>query len=225
MTNLDNRLRDLEQLKERGTITEDEYQRRRAAVIDEEAGRKRGGPLGTILKGGAIGCLAIVGAFIFLSVVIAAIIVVTMSGGGESHREDARVAYEDGSSGTVETALGVKNKVTITKISDPAPTEDQLFQPDAGYRCIALDITIENAGERETLGGDFLLRARDGFEYEPEFLKCAGASELNLLLHSLTSGGKTSGVLAFHVPEAAEVEWLKFDPNPFAKGDLYFDAP
>lgn len=225
MANLDKRLRDLDQLKERGTITEEEYQRRRAAIIDEEAGRRRGGPLGTILKGGAIGCLAIVGGFIFLVVVIVVIIVVAASGGGSGDLKDTRVPYQDGSSGTVETAGDVKNKVTITRISDPAPTDDQLFQPDAGYRCLALEIAIENAGEKETLGGDFLLRARDGFEYEPEFLKCAGASELNLLIQGLTSGGKTSGVLAFHVPEGAEVEWLKFDPNPFAKGDLYFDAP
>lgn len=225
MANLDKRLRDLDQLKERGTITEEEYQRRRTMVVDEEAGKKRGGPLGTILKGGAIGCLAIVGGFILLVVVIIVLIAVAVGGGGSSDLKETRVPYQDGSVGTVETAGGVKNKVTITKISDPAPTEDQLFQPDAGYRCIALDITIENAGTKETLGGDFLLRARDGFEYDPEFLKCAGASELNLLLQNLTSGGKTSGVLAFHVPEGAEVEWLKFDPNPFAKGDLYFDAP
>ncbi|HUF52672.1 MAG TPA: DUF4352 domain-containing protein [Dehalococcoidia bacterium] len=224
MANLESRLRDLEKLKERGTITDEEYERKRATIIDEDAGRKGGGVVGTVLKGGAIGCLSIVGGFILLIVVIVAIIAIAAGGSG-GENDDVRVAYSAGSSGTVETAGSVINRVIIDEIYDPAPADSQLFQPDEGFRCIALDITIENAGERETTGGDFLLRARDGFEYDPEFLKCAGASELNLLLQSLTSGGRTNGTIAFHVPLDAEVDWLKFDPNTFAKGDLYFDAP
>ena len=40
----------------------------------------------------------------------------------------------------------------------------------------------------------------------------------------LTSGGKVEGTVVFEIPEAAKVQWLRFDANPFAKGDLYFDA-
>jgi hypothetical protein len=36
------------------------------------------------------------------------------------------------------------------------------------------------------------------------------------LVPGLTSGGKTDVVLAFEVTDGERVQWLKFDPNPFA---------
>jgi hypothetical protein len=41
----------------------------------------------------------------------------------------------------------------------------------------------------------------------------------------LTPGGKKQGVVVFQIPEDAQPEWLRFDPNQFLRGDLCFDAP
>jgi hypothetical protein len=75
---------------------------------------------------------------------------------------------------------------------------------------------------QHTTGVDVKLRAEDGTEYDEAFLSGVGATDLNGL-KSLTSGGKTDAVFAFEVKDGTTVRWLKFDPNPFAKGDLYFD--
>ena len=221
MASLENRLKELDKLKSKGTITEDEYQTRRAAIMSDTAPpeQKRGG----ILRWGLIGCL---GMFAAVGVVVVGIVVLIIVAVGSSSdlagRDDVRVSFAEGSSGTVETAGDVKNRVTIDSIIDPAISDNQFSQPADGFHYLTIAMTIENAGERETTGGTFTLRTTDGFEYDQTFVSGIGASDLNFL-QGLTSGGKTTAVVAFEVPDESRVEWLKFDPNPFAAGDLYFD--
>jgi hypothetical protein len=167
-----------------------------------------------------MGCLGI---FVAIALVVGgcvALIAVSVGGGGSSFK-DTHVAYADGSSGTV-TAGSVKNKVTLDKITDPAVSSNGFEQPQAGNHFIAMAVTIENVGTSETTGLDVRLRATDGTEYDRTFISGVGASDLSTF-QSLTSGGKTDGVLAFEVKDGTIVQWLKFDPNPFTKGDLYFD--
>lgn len=218
MADTKRQLRDLERLREQGTITEEEYSLRRRAVIEDVSTKE--GKAGGIFKWGAIGCLSIVGGFVLLVVLIVVIIAIAASGGGVDH--DVRVALAEGSSGTVETAAGVKNKVTMDKITDPAVSTNQFEQPKEGFHYVTFGLTIENVGERETTGVDVVLRATDGTEYDQTFVSGVGASDLSTY-QGLTSGGKTTAVIAFEIRDGSEIEWLKFDPNPFAKGDLYFD--
>jgi hypothetical protein len=213
-------LKELDRLRVGGIITEEEYVARRQAIIADVSTRPGGG-VGSIFKWGAVGCLSIVGGLVALVVLIVVVIAIAAGGGGGSD-DDVRVSLAEGSSGTVETALGVKNKVTIDAITDPAVSTNQFEQPQAGYHYVTFALTIENVGERETTGVDVILRATDGTEYEQTFATGVGATDLNTL-QSLTSGGKTTAVVAFEVRDGTEFEWLKFDPNPFAKGDLYFE--
>lgn len=151
------------------------------------------------------------------------VIVVVAVGSAGSDLKDVHVAYADGSFGTVTTAAKEKNRVTITKITDPAQSTSQFEQPAAGKHYVSIAVTIENVGTRETAGGAFKLRGTDGTEYDNTFVSSVGASDLNFL-QRLTSGGRTDAVIAFEVADGQKVQWLKFDPNPFAKGDLYFDG-
>jgi hypothetical protein len=222
MANTKRRLDEAQKLLTKGLITEDEYEQRRQAILADTSAEK-GSVAGGILKWGGIGCLSIIGGFVLLVVLIVVIIAVAAGGGGNGiGGDDVRASFAEGSSGEVSTAGGVKNKVTITKITDPATSNNQFEQPQPGYHYTTVAVTIENTGERETTGVDVILRATDGTEYNNTFLSGVGATDLNQW-QSLTSGGRTDAVLAFEVKDGTEVEWLKFDPNTFAKGDLYFD--
>lgn len=213
------------------------------AVSLDDAGRlegvlrSRGGPAPqVVVKKGGIpgffrwGCGGLLG----LIVIVVIVVVVSSSGSknntstsggstsGPASGKDVREAFAEGSSATVKTAGEVTIKLTIDKITDPAVSTNQFEKPAAGNRFLTVAFTIENAGQRESRGGDFLLRTADGFEYKQKFVSGVGAGDLNAL-QTLTSGGKVKTVIAFEVPEGAMVQWLKFDPNPFASGDLYFE--
>ena len=222
MASLEKRLKELDKLKAKGTITEDEYQTRRAAIIAESAAPAEKPKRGGIFRWGLLGCLgilAVIGGFFVLVIVI---VVLALSGATDTHK-DVHATLAVGSSGTVTTAADVKNKVTIDAITDPAVSTNQFEQPQAGYHYVTFAVTVENVGERETNGVDVILRTADGFEYDEDYVSGVGASNLNVW-QGLTSGGRTNGVLAFEIRDGSTIEWLKFDPNPFAKGDLYFDA-
>jgi hypothetical protein len=220
MATVEDRLKELDQLRNRGLITAEEYQARRAAII-QEVGTGGGGG-GSVFKWGAIGCLSIFGAGALLLIVAVVLIAVAVSG-SKGEFADTRVALAIGASGSVETAGEVKTKVTVEEITEPATSTNPFDQPQVGNHYLTIAVTIENVGERETHGGDFKLRMKDGIEYNEIF--ATGFGRGGGAFQNLTSGGRTSAVLAFEVKDGSEIEWLKFDPSPLAKGDLYFDGP
>ena len=222
MANLEKRLKELDKLKEKGVVTDEEFATRRAALISEASEPEGGSRRGGLLRWGLIGCL---GMFAAVGVVVVGIIVLILVAVGSSPDfsagEDTRVAFSEGSSGVVETAGSVKNKVTIERITDPAVSSSSFSQPDPGFHYMTIAVTIENVGERETTGFDVTLRTTDGFEYD-DTLIVGLDSDLNYL-QGLTSGGRVTSIIVFEVRDGSTIEWLKFDPNPFAAGDLYFD--
>lgn len=222
MSSIQDQLKDLERLKKKGVITDDEYQVRRTAILNDTSVAPSKGGAGGIFKWGMIGCVVMLAGLGLVLVLAIVVIAAAVSSSDSIGGDDTRVAFSEGTSGTVETAGDVKNRVTITKITDPAVSDNQFEQPQPGFHYLTVAVEIENAGERETTGGSFLLRTTDGFEYDNTFVSGVGASDLNSY-QQLTSGGRTNAVLAFEVRDGSVVEWLKFDPNPFASGDLYFD--
>ena len=231
MSKLEDALKELERVRKRGVITDAEYEARRAAIIYDptnlrpETRVSKGGAGRGLLKWCVLGCFAIFAAVGLLVVGLMVIIAVAVGSAGSSLADlkDVHVAFADGATGTVTTAGNVKNSVTIRKIADPAISTNQFEQPAAGKHYISVAVTIANVGTHETTGGLFTLRTADGTEYKDTFVSGVGASDLNSF-QSLTAGGKTDAVLAFELADGQKVQWLKFDPNPFAKGDLYFDG-
>jgi hypothetical protein len=185
------------------------------------AAPQRRGCIGGIFRWGALGCLGMLVAIGLVVVIIVVIAAVAVGGGGGSHK-DVHAYYREGSSGTVTTAGDVTEKVTISKITDPAVSTNSFEQPSPGMHYMTVSVTIENVGKAESHGGTFTLRDKGGYEYDQTFLSGVGASDLNTY-QTLTSGGRTDAEIAFEVRNGSAVDRLKFDPNPFATGDLYFD--
>jgi hypothetical protein len=225
MASLKDRLKELDRLKKSRTITADEYQTGRAAALSDTSSLPDKGRGDGIFKWGLLGCLGVfaVVAILVVGLIVIVVIVVTGVGSAGTDLKDVHVSYAEGSSGTVTTAANVKNHVTITKITDPAQSTNPLEQPAAGKHYMSIAVTIQNVGISETTGGDFKLRGTDGTEYDNTFVSGVGTSDL-AFLKGITSGGRTDAVIAFEVADGQKVQWLKFDPNLFAKGDLYFDA-
>ncbi len=61
----------------------------------------------------------------------------------------------------------------------------------------------------------------DGQEFNQVFVPGIGDPPNS---SSLAPGGKTAGSIIFEIPAAAKVQWVRCDPTPYVRGDLYFDA-
>jgi uncharacterized protein DUF4352 len=113
-------------------------------------------------------------------------------------------------------------RVSILNISDDARSTTASARPIAGYKFVAMDVQVENLGDapvtlgtwqmRATTGGDFATSAVTGFG-DP--LPAGG---------NITPHATIKGTLVFSVPANARMTWLRYAPNPNAKGALYFDT-
>lgn len=184
--------------------------------------RRRSGILGGI----GIGCL--IALVLAVIAVIAVIAVVASAARGVStavatagNFQDVHTAFANGSSGTITTSGPKTHKVTIVRIDDNAKSTNQFSQPKAGNRFVAIEVLVENAGNTEISPGEWKLHTTSGNEYDRAFVASVGQE---LSSSSLTSGAKTQGTIVFEIPTDARVQWLRYDPNTFSKGDLYFDA-
>lgn len=140
-----------------------------------------------------------------------------------ANKEDVHIELKDGAIGEVaEPGSKARHKVTITKITDNAASTNQFQKPAAGNKYWVAQVLIENTGTAEMGTGSWKMRTNDDFEHDRAF--AAGLGETLQALQNLTPGAKTQGVIIFEVPEGATPRFLRYDPNVFAKGDLYFDG-
>ncbi|MCK6564371.1 MAG: DUF4352 domain-containing protein [Dehalococcoidia bacterium] len=234
---LEQQLRELDQLKRRGVITGEEYETRRAVVLasanDPAPARGGGGGKG-FFKWSAFGCLGILG----LLVVVAIAGAVAGSGddeGGSSgatgtpgavgtNKGDVHVALEAGASGEIapDGNPGKRVKVTIIQVADGVKSSNQFERPAEGKKWWGVEVVVQNVGTKEVTALDWKLRDTNDGEHSTALVFSAG--EHLQALYDLTPGGKTQGWVYFEIPEAASAKWLRADPNMFLKNDLYFDA-
>lgn len=226
-------LKELDQLRARGLITDEEYQARRQAIISGQVT-----PPVVVKKGGGffrwlgIGCAGIVAVFVIIAIIGVA------SGGGDSGSSDTppasgtgtvdvRVPLAEGAVGEIAPEGGEsrKSRVTIVRIMDPVVSTNQFSQPKAGMRWIGFEVIHENIGTREIGSLDWKLRDTMDNEHDQDIVgPVVDLPDLDPVYTDLTPGGKKQGWIYFQVPEGAGIKWLRADPNLFAKGDLYFDA-
>jgi len=114
------------------------------------------------------------------------------------------------------------HKITVLKITDAAVSTNQFQKPTAGKKYWVVEVLIENGGQAELYLGRWKLRTNDDFEHDRT--SADGLGETLSSSQNLTPGAKTQGVVIFKVDEGALPRFLRYDPNTFAKGDLYFDA-
>ncbi len=228
-------LKELEQLRARGLVTDEEYQARRQAIISGQVAQpvvvKKGGGFFRWL---GIGCAGIVALFVIFAIIAAA------SGGGDSSSSgdstsdassprtvDVRVPLAEGAVGEIapEGVESRKSRVTIVRIMDPVVSTNQFSKPKPGTRWIGFEVIHENIGTREIGSLDWKLRDTMDNEHDDDIIgPVIDLPDLDPIYSDLTPGGKKQGWIYFEVPEGAGIKWLRADPNVFAKGDLYFDA-
>lgn len=218
-SNIERRLKELDKLKQKGVVNDEEYASRRVAIMNDTSEpdhAKRGGPL----KWGFFGCLGIIGAIVGVIVVI-----VSVSAGGSSGDggKDVHVALAKGSSGVIVPEGGRTHlKVTVLDTADGAKSDNQFEQPPAGKKYIAFDMEVENVGQHEANWTSWKLRDSKDQEHDDNIV--SGVGQPFDSLFNLTPGGKTQGWVVFTVDSDATAKWLRADPDPIGSGDLYFDA-
>ncbi|MGI8688843.1 MAG: hypothetical protein ACR2M3_09720 [Thermomicrobiales bacterium] len=123
---------------------------------------------------------------------------------------------------TSNTGVFSGQRVAILGISDDARSATASARPIAGYKFIAVDVQIENLGDAPAMIGRWQLHMTPGVDFETSAVTGFG--------NPLPAGGPVAphaiikGTLVFSVPAAARVTWLRYAPNPNARGALYFDA-
>ncbi|MCC7366159.1 MAG: DUF4352 domain-containing protein [Dehalococcoidia bacterium] len=228
---LEQQLDDLERLRAKGTLTDEEYQARRAAIMSAAPAApdpKKGGAGKGIMKWGALGCLGILGVVGLLFIGLIVLIGAALSGAGDDDPDsggDVRVALAAGATGVIapEGNGSKKSQVTIVEFVDPAEAANQFIQPEPGKKWVGFNIAIENVGDKETSAMDWKLRDSKDVEHDREYF--TGADGQLESIYDLTPGGKSGGWIYFEIDADATVKWLRADPNPILAHDLYFDAP
>jgi hypothetical protein len=229
-TELEQQIAELEKLRAKGVVTEDEYSARRAAIMAAAptmAPAKGGGAGRGIMKWGFFGCVGIFAALGILVIVVIVAIAAAVGGSADSTKDsggDVHVSLAAGSSGEI-SAQGngsKKSKVTIVQVTDNATSTNQLSKPAAGKKYWAMQVTVEDTGSKEVTSLDWKLRDSKDIETGRTFV--AGVGDNLEVAYTLTPGGKTTGWVVFEIDADSQPKWVRADPNVFLKNDLYFDA-
>ena len=228
-SDLERQLEELEKLKAKGIVNEEEYQARRTAILSSTAAAapKGGGAGKGILKFGAFGCI---GAFAAIGVVVIGLIVIIAAAVSSSADDepdmggDVHVPLAVGSSGTIapEGNGSKKQKVTILQIVDDAQPDNGFGRPGPGKKYWAMEVEVENLGTKEVSSLDWKIRDTNDVETDRSYFV-----DIDPQLESysdLTPGGKVRGWVVFEISADAQPKWVRADPNPFLAHDLYFDA-
>ena len=229
MASLERDLRELDALRNRGVITPEEYEVRRAALMAAPPAppRPRGNVVLEVFKWGSVGCLVVIGVGFLVSVLLVIAIVAAISNSEDQTADsgaDIRVTLSEGVSGEVspEGQGRSRQRVTILEIADATETPNVFQAPRNGFRFWGARVRIENIGERQTRTIDWALRTTDGIEYDRLF---ATGDHQDLVYNDLSPGSAREGWVYFEIPVDAAIDWLRADPARLAAYDLYFDAP
>jgi len=223
---LEKQLKELDGLRAKGVLSEDEYQARRQVLVADVSHSATKSGRG-VFKWGFIGCFGILAGLGLLVVLVFALLAAALGNQGDDSPDsggDVRVALVDGASGEIapEGNGSKKAKVTILETRDDAESSNQFESPAVGKKYYALRVRVENAGSAEITSLDWLLRDSKNGETRPTFV--SGIGEPLDVAYTLTPGGATEGWVVFEIPREATPSWIRADPNPFLADDLYFDV-
>ncbi len=229
---LEKKLKEASDLHAKGVLNDEEYTARRTAIMsipESSAPAKKGGF--PIFKVGCLGLVAIV-----VVIIIAA---AAVSGGGDddaksvansspgavgTNKGDVHITFAANTFGMIAPAGSdnKKSKVTILQSADNIVSTNQFSKPAAGKKWWGIEVEVENVGTAEISSLDWKLRDSNDSEHDRTFV--TGAGENLEVFYTLTPGGKTKGWVVFEIDSAATPKWIRADPNPFVKNDLYFDV-
>ncbi|MBI2767242.1 MAG: DUF4352 domain-containing protein [Chloroflexi bacterium] len=238
-TELEKQLEELDKLRAKGTLSDTEYEGARAAMVARTSATvqvKGGAGAGGIFKWGFFGCIGMFAAIIAVIVVIAVAISAAAGGGDDgataakpgqvgTNKGDKHVPFAANASDEIapDGNPNKKVRVTILQTADNIVSKNQFSKPAAGMKWYGVEVVVEDSGTAEVSSPDWKLRATNDGEYDRAFLVEGPGPDLDVIF-TLTPGGKKQGWIYFEIPVDAGPKWLRADPNPFLKNDLYFDA-
>lgn len=229
------RLEEASNLHARGVISDAEYAARRASIIaaDNPAMSVKSGGRG-VFKGGFFGCLGVIAAIVAVIVVVSIIAAIAAGSGDDdstpaasgqvgTNKGDVHLAFAANASGTIapEGNSNKRSRVTILQSEDAVKSTNEFIQPAAGKKWWGVKVEVENVGTAEVSSLDWKLRDSKDVEHDDTIVVSAGQA-LDPF-YTLTPGGKKQGWIYFEIDADASPKWLRADPNPFLKNDLYFD--
>jgi hypothetical protein len=237
---LEQQLKELDRLRAKGVITDAEHETRRSAVLADPLGatapQASGGGAKGFFKFGFFGCFGVLGAIVAVVIVIALIAAAGSSGDGDTqasgvpgavgtNKGDVHVALAAGISGEIapDGNKEKRTKVTILQVVDGVESTNQFSRPAAGKKWWGVEVQVENVGTKEVSSLDWKLRDSNDFEHDRTFV-ISGPGESLEIFYNLTPGAKQKGWVFFEIDADATAKWLRADPNPFLKNDLYFNV-
>jgi uncharacterized membrane protein len=227
---LEKKLGELDGLRAKGVVTEEEYASRREALLSDTtvAQAKGGSKAGGIFKWGMMGCLGMFAAVGLFVVVVFALLAAAIGGSADDTEDsggDVRVALANGAVGEISAEHNgdERSKVTILQVVDNAQSTNQFIQPAEGKKWVGFEVEIENVGSEQASSLDWTLQDSKSLEHDRRFVTTAG-EDLDVIYTDLSPGAKRTGWVFFEIDADASVRWLRADPNPVLAHDLYFDA-
>lgn len=238
-SNLERQLEELDKLRQRGVLTDEEYAQRRTALMSQPAMQvvqQGGSGVGKVFKWGCLSIIVVFGLIFVLGIIAAA-------GSGDDDDEPNPNASRENTPGAVGTNPGDvhvplavnssgevalddddedKIRVTILQVADGVQSSNQFAEPSAGKKWWGVEVVVENTGTTEIGSPSWKLRDSNNGEHSNTFV--VGAGDMLDAVFDLTPGGKTQGWVYFEIPSDANAQWLRADPNIFLENDLYFDA-
>jgi hypothetical protein len=109
---------------------------------------------------------------------------------------------------------GYKFGVTVTQIIDPATSSTQ---PPAGFRFVAAQISLDNAGSQSASGNvnnQLTVIGSDSTTYSSSSVPIQNCSNFNSGQYTLDPGNVVTGCVAFQLPNSVTVASVKFVPDP-----------
>ncbi|MBN1618471.1 DUF4352 domain-containing protein [Candidatus Dojkabacteria bacterium] len=110
--------------------------------------------------------------------------------------------------------------VEINTFEDPYVETDEYLQPDAGNKCVAFEVEIENSTSGDSLSYsdyDFTLYDSDGYSYDSSWL-CT--KEPSLGTGEINAGKKVKGWVTFEVLEESEGFSVQYNPDWFSEENV-----
>lgn len=113
-------------------------------------------------------------------------------------------------------------RVSILNITDDARPVTSSVRSVTGNKFITVEVLIENLGTAPVTLGKWQMRTTPGGDVSASVSTGFGTplpTSDTVAPHAIVNG-----TLVFSVPIGARVTWIRYAPNPTARGALYFDA-
>jgi hypothetical protein len=110
---------------------------------------------------------------------------------------------------------GLKVKVTVTKLVNPATPAQDFMKPKAGNRFVAVEVTLENVGEAvysDAPTNSGILIDGEGQQYRSTFSDVREGQGFGGTA-TINKGDSRKGVIVFEVPEGAKLAKFQFGLN------------